>query len=344
MDEKGYIAKIRDFEFRKSKLSTSALHVLHLFVQKESVSISEIHKTIKPPYKMAYTTVGKKFKLFKSLGLIEFAGKKKTGLRKRNTLKLYRLTLKGIYFILKWYSRDIYLMADAKLLFEKYSGDKLFTTFVYPYISRETLSSLEAEDIHIELLSYLHNCCLEIESYLDSINKYGPDSIVEAYWIDGNTGTHKLLDFLYKEVSYRGISHTIKKDEFRKTAHIKASENDFSLRYNDKTKKVVLSTYSKKGIQQKTKTYTQDKIGFKFEEIPETVTREMFQLQRFETTRAGFFNDSVFRIISYFGMRISDKDLRILCLEDKFMLAAYDIFTKFYDTYHKLDTLRKRIR
>jgi predicted transcriptional regulator with HTH domain len=92
-----------------------------------------------------------------------------------NKKKYYKLTSKGIYYMLSK-NRDL-PYGVLKAILERYDNHILFKLFVYPYVGRSTLLQIIDSFIFALLCRYLNDCCKRIQEMFKSIdNTYNSKS------------------------------------------------------------------------------------------------------------------------------------------------------------------------
>ena len=116
--------------------------------------------------------------------------------------KYYRLSTGGVYSLI--FKRKQSFLRVIKSLFQNYSHNIIFTSFIYPHFARDSvvICSLSSTTLQI-ICSYLYDCCELTERELDSIKQKPRPSLTcqEAAFVwdkipGEETKTGILIDFL----------------------------------------------------------------------------------------------------------------------------------------------------
>jgi hypothetical protein len=171
MDFKRYVSELSAYPNRRKKLRKTASVILFSFVERRERWVYEIHKflreqqqknkkvikTIKgKPKALAEKDVRKNTRNLLSLGLIKVVRVEQKVKRKPPTI-YYRLTTGGIFNLLS--NQSDWNMEQMKNLFENYSDNIIFETFVYPYLKQETILQFNFAEPMEDLINYLKRIC-----------------------------------------------------------------------------------------------------------------------------------------------------------------------------------------
>lgn len=132
--------------------------VLSLFTHNRFTSTYMIWKSPKH-HKIAYKNVHKKVAKLHNLGLLRIVKRSE-----KHGAIYYELTSLGLF-----YSIQSHFYPEFSKLIDNYSNDEIFNIFLYPYIQKQTIRSLNSGIITGVILDYLIACLHAIYSEVSSV-------------------------------------------------------------------------------------------------------------------------------------------------------------------------------
>ena len=194
--------------------------------------------------RMAYKNVLKRVKRLLSLQLIERVEVNKS----KHGAKYYKLTQHGIFQIV---AMQGYLQIDTEklhLFLFNHSDDLLFETFLFKYFEQQTIMGLSGLNLKHLVFEYLHKCCIDILTTLDSLNeketivdrvysvsRHKASSNYPVLWWDtfcsNETDIHLLLSFLTRigVLHFHPAEITVEQTEKQKMIMLEDDDQDMHI-------------------------------------------------------------------------------------------------------------------
>jgi hypothetical protein len=142
--------------------------ILQFVADNRNVSPSDLSKHF--PYtkkQIEYGNAKRHLRDLRSMKLLETYESAANGNRGNRKL-YYKLTKYGIYNLIT-NNRTLHFETVKNLLLN-YSDHLLFGFFIFPYVTRETLSKIVDSQIFSQIYSYLYDCCKQLEEMIFSID------------------------------------------------------------------------------------------------------------------------------------------------------------------------------
>jgi hypothetical protein len=281
---------------------------------------------------MAYKNVHRRIKKLHSLHLIEAI----EGETKHSAI-YYRLSTGGLYYLI--YKHRRFLIRALKKILQNYADNIIFNTLLYPYIERDTILQMTLANIISKICKYLHDCCEQTESAIESIDKnIGQLFPGELFIWQHVPGDHnnKLLQFL-KRVFRLDWSENVK---IRKIEHgnaIKLSYNQYSLliKLDDRKTRATLTINGGYLDELAVEKLTSGKLALKVTDQNATEFAE----QTFSNGIKSFHVPTLaFDVVSTAIPDLSD--YKILSQDTKFMQLVEETKRIFDNNYNKLIDVR----
>ncbi len=149
---KEYISKLINSNIFEINLSESSVFTLYQFLKNKEVSTYQICSLLKnTEFEAEYKNVHKKIKNFHDSNLIKITKK----VREHGAI-YYSLTSTGLVYLLSQLEKSrTHLLIN---LIDNYGDDYFFDLFIYPYINKKTLTSINDEEICIKIIKYFSEC------------------------------------------------------------------------------------------------------------------------------------------------------------------------------------------
>jgi hypothetical protein len=286
--------------------------------------------TCKRPYCGGTRDVIKKLSGWK---LIEKAENKK---KSKHGAKYYRLSTGGIYYLIN--NRWRVVTGLLKILLQSYNDNVIFSLLLYPYLQRETVLKIEETPLIAKISLYLHHCCEEIESAIESIRKSFVPYVVQQVFLWNDVpgdDNHRLLEFLKNEFNFDWVdkAEVTKYGDRNNTIRISHRSNSVLIKLNDKRTKANM-TFRNKEI-----------CEFDFSPGLEILYRTN---QTTQELHVDFFSGRVKTlaadlILSLALRAVTESDIETLSKDSRYVGLLEQIKKNLDEKYHKLLDLKQNI-
>jgi hypothetical protein len=209
----------------------------------------------------------------------------------------------------------------------------MFTTLLYPYLQKSSLENIIDIALISKVCAYLHECCDEIQSALESKEKSNSKYVVQqvCLWNDVHekgVDNDRLIDFLKGEFDLNWLDNR---------AEVTKYGNDSTIRISKDSKKVLIKLNEKRN--EANMTINRDEV-YKFQVSP-GLEILYGQKQTTEELSLSFFTSrvkslAVDLVITLSLRAIIDSDIKILSNDEKFMRWLDENKKGFDDKYEKL--------
>jgi hypothetical protein len=154
---------------KRKKITFKQNKILQFVASLGSISSSDLSKRFPFSNKpMESGNVRKDIRKLRTSGLLELDNKRDNGNEKNKARIKYKLSKDGVYNMIS--NNDGLPDDTAKGLLSNYNHHILFEFFLFAYIKQETLSKVEDSNIFSQILSYLHDCCKQLEKMIFNID------------------------------------------------------------------------------------------------------------------------------------------------------------------------------
>jgi hypothetical protein len=243
----------------------------------------------------------------------------------------YRLSTGGLYYLI--YNRRREFIGLFKKVLHYYNQNIMFTTLLYPYLQISSLENILDTTLISKVCAYLHECCEEIQSALESIEKSNSKYAVQqiCLWNDVHErgrDNDRLIDFLKREFAINWLDNraeVIKYGNNSSTVRISKRNNRILITLNEKTTEATMTVNGKE--LHKFVVSPRFEILYKGQPIQDWST--FFFLKRVEILAADF-------VIALALNAIIESDIKVLSQDEKFMRVLKESEMKFQDKYQKL--------
>jgi hypothetical protein len=294
-----------------------------------------------------YKNVHKKIQRFKALNIIE--EKKIEGTE--HGAKYYRLTEYGLYLLFLKRINGVYydslrlnkyhkILEDPvdSLILRNYENSELFKTFLFPFVSRDTINGLK-DTVAIAFFHYLHDCCKIIDEMLHRKDIRGRVKWIIYSW--NNIPNALFLDSLKEVFDLEHIDMVKARIDKIDGNTTKIFNKNFSVLIKldlKRNKAVARLDKSKKQYE-----YDIEIMGSNIEIISHRDGRERLLERQFQDTK--LIELLACKITTQVGRyKLSKVDIfDALSKDDKFMNLVYDLHSDFEKGYNKLMKLAGRV-
>jgi DNA-binding PadR family transcriptional regulator len=300
--------KSRIMKFKRTRLREKILEFIALYY-----SISAPDLTERFPFskrgKIGYDNAKEYLRNLNKLGLIEVTIQQQKILKKKGNSrqkKYYRLTSKGIYYILS-NNRDL-PPGVLKAMLDRHDNHILFRLFIYPYIQRSSLLKIIDSFVFSLLCRYLNDCCRNIQEMFRSIdttynskNGYLTDQV--CIWNNVSTveyDTSALRNFLVQKFKWNWLDK----------ASIIKTDNGNGIRVSNGLNTILIILNQEK---------TKATLSFRGKKLYELIVREI---------RANKYNDN-------------QSESMLVIYTDEFLIFPDKGFLKIPVIQSYLDTFRR---
>jgi len=161
-DTSSYISTVAKFKSRNKQTGTAQRRILTFFIKETPLSTYDIHKRMKPTGNWSsYKNVHKNVHKLLSMKLIT---KDKNFKSKHGAIK-FRLSQEGMFHL--FLKSIMFFREEMKGLFINYGDDRLFSEFVYPFISKDTILKINEHVFFMGLFTHIRDRCNQLNATLD---------------------------------------------------------------------------------------------------------------------------------------------------------------------------------
>jgi hypothetical protein len=181
---KMYIYHLYEKKVNIKNLGKVAENLLYCFIHYNACSAYRAHKILEKEYKdngktIDYKNVYIRIKKLHEIGLIEKSKNNPEVQQSIHNAINFKITSFGIFYVLL-----NNLHKYNKNIITGHEDDPLFKFFLFPYLSKCTISKLDDEKIMKKIFDYLQQCCKLLDKELDDLKE-----------IEGQGGSLELFDF-----------------------------------------------------------------------------------------------------------------------------------------------------
>jgi hypothetical protein len=182
---------------------------LTLLARSPPLSVYQIYHDHNSVHKMGYKkNVGDVVKQLLACKLIE----RVENVTSKHDAHYYKLSTAGIYYFV--YNKREEFIELFKILLQQYGKNIMFTTLLYPYLKKSSLENIGDTALISKIYAYLHECCEEIQSAIESTKKSHTKFVVQQVCLwedvhDGGEDNTRLIDFLKLKFDLRWLDNGV---------------------------------------------------------------------------------------------------------------------------------------
>jgi hypothetical protein len=320
------ISEVSKVPYTRKELTKVQYKFLILFATSDPLSVYQIYRSYESIHKMKYKQgVDKVVKRLLDLKLIETV---ENTISKHHAID-YRLSTMGLYYL--FHSKSEESRGHFKKVLTHYHQNKIFTTLLYPYLQKSTVLNIADTSLISKICTYLNECCEEIQSALESIEKSYSKHVVQqvCLWNDiGERGVdnERLIQFLRREFGIIWLDSR---------AEIVKYGNNNTIRISKRNKRILITLNERR--TEATMTMNKNEL-YKFTVSP--MLEILFRGQTIRDWSRFFFLKRVEILASDLVMVLAlratiESDTKVLSQDEKFMQVLRESERKFYDRYRK---------
>jgi hypothetical protein len=345
---------------RNLELDITALDILEQFAWEEHLSAYDLFSRLNSmDIKIAYKNVNVRVHKLLSSGLI-YKTQGYGGSNNKRKAKYYKLTEYGIFqlflnrlnsLLFNQYQvrKSQTISTSYKTFFRNYMNSKLFESFIYSHIEKQTLSAIGDYLLWNSLYLYLGNCCQLIDYELRTKEEYRtiPHEREIFVWneiSDNEEEKPRLLHFLKHKFNLKDTKFSnIKNDKKDNTIIVRTSAYSapIILRLDDKRDKVIISS-TDENDQYKEYEYDVEYMGSEIVVVEpmiyeETKSRGIIDKSKNEVEQL------IYEFICSLGVAVADSERskeylyyrEILSQDKKFMKTVQGIYENRYKAFER---------
>ena len=320
------ITEISKVPERKKKLKRQD-DFLIMFAKNPPLSVYQIFNNHKCVHNLKYSrrlkVIIKKLLNFKLIEKVE------NKISKHGAID-YRLSTGGLYYLI--YNKRREFIGLFKKVLHYYDQNIIFKTLLYPYLQKSSLEDIIDTALISKVCAYLQECCEEIQSVLESIEKSNSKYVVQqvCLWNDVDErgkDNDRLIDFLRCEFDINWLDNgaEIIKYGNKSTVRISKRTNRILIALNESKTEATMTMNGKE--LHKFIVSPRLEILYQGQTIRDWST--FFFLKRVELFAAGL-------VIALVLSATIESDLKVLSQDEKFMQVLKESEMKFQDKYQKL--------
>jgi hypothetical protein len=242
----------------------------------------------------------------------------------------YRLSTGGLYYLIHNKRREF--IGIFKKILHYYDRNIMFTTLLYPYIQKSSLENIIDTALISKVCAYLHECCEEIQSALESVEKSNSKYVVQqiCLWNDVHAkgqDNYRLIDFLKHEFDINWLDNR---------AEVMKYGNDNAVRISKRNNRILIKLNEKK--TEATMTINKKEL-YKFDFSPRLEI--LYRGQTIQDWSTFFFLRRVEILAADLVIALAlsatiESDTKVLSQDEKFMRVLKESEKRFHDKYQKL--------
>ncbi len=324
MERAELVTGISKIPKRKNKLKRQD-DFLKMFADNPPLSVYQIFNNHKSVHKLNYNRRVKV--VIKQLLNFKFIEKVENRISKHGAID-YRLSSGGLYYLI--YNNRREFIGLFKKVLHYYDQNIMFTILLYPYLQKPSLENIIDTVLISKICAYLHECCEEIQSALESIENSNNKYVVQqvCLWNDVHErgrDNHRLIDFLKREFAINWLDNRAEVIKYGNAVKISKRNNRILIMLNEKTTEATMTMNGKE--LHKFIVSPRLEILYKGQTIQDWST--FFFLKRVELLAAEL-------VIALALNATIESDIKVLSQDERFMRVLKESEKKFQDKYQKL--------